>query len=203
MGEEIPYCQRSDRNTTLIQHQTNCDNGGEKKSFLDLLDRNIQPNEVVKWNSSVKMADLYASVYYNRSLIKENDDRFICQCTQLGTYGKYCEYQLSHNATKFSEAIKAQFEQKLNEDSWNTQRYGDILCYQTLPCDSSPLCLDWREICDGIQRCSNGIDEENCDKLEFNECEDDEFRCTNGMCIAEEFWFDGEFQCNLQSHSLG
>jgi hypothetical protein len=39
----------------------------------------------------------------------------------------------------------------------------------------------------------NGIDEENWDKLEFNECEDDEFRCTNGMCIAEEFWLDGEY----------
>ena len=46
---------------------------------------------------------------------------------------------------------------------------------------------------DGTQRCSSGIDEENWDKLEFNECEDNEFRCTNGMCIPEEFWLDGEY----------
>jgi hypothetical protein len=81
-----------------------------------------------------------------------------------------------------------------HRDSWNTQRYGSIVCYQTLFCQSSPLCLDWREICDGVQRCSNGVDEENCDILEFNECEEDEFRCTNGMCIVKEFWFDGEFR---------
>ncbi len=40
--------------------------------------------------------------------------------------------------------------------------------------------------------CSNGIDEENWDKLEFNKCEDDEFRYTNGMCISEKFWLDGK-----------
>jgi hypothetical protein len=192
-GEEIPYCQRPGGSFTLFRNETECENGGEKKYFRDLLDEDIQPNEVLKWSSSVEMADLYARIYYNRSFIEQNDDYFICQCKQLGTFGKYCEYQFTHYAMKFSDAIKAQFQQKKIDDSWNTQKYGDILCYETLPCHSGPLCLDWREICDGIQRCLNGIDEENRDKLEFNECEDDEFRCTNGMCIAEEFWFDGEF----------
>ncbi|CAF3939934.1 unnamed protein product [Rotaria magnacalcarata] len=111
-----------------------------------------------------------------------------------GTFGKYCEYQLTHDSKKFSEAVKRQFEQNqdTDDDSWNTQRYGKFLCYETLPCSSSPLCIGWREICDGIQRCSNGVAEENCDKLEFNECDDDESRCENGMCISQEFWLDGE-----------
>jgi hypothetical protein len=150
------------------------------------------------------MADLYARVFYNRSLIDDNDDQFVCNCTKLGTFGKYCEYQLTHEAKIFSEAIEAQFEQKKKDkdDSWDTQRYGKILCYETLPCPSSPLCLDWREICDGIQRCSYGIDEENCDKLEFNECEDDEFRCTNGMCISEEFWLDGKYTLDSSKNYL-
>jgi hypothetical protein len=148
------------------------------------------------------MADLYARVFYNRSLINNNDDRFVCNCTIAGTFGRYCEYQLTHQAKTFGEAIKAQFQQKEYGDSWNTQRYGKILCYETLPCPSSPLCLDWREICDGIQRCSNGIDEENCDKLEFNECEDDEFRCTNGMCISEEFWLDGKYNVGSSKNFL-
>jgi hypothetical protein len=148
------------------------------------------------------MADLYASAFYNRSLIDDNDDQFVCNCTIAGTFGKYCEYQLTHDTKIFSEAIKAQFQQKQTGDSWDTQRYGKILCYETLPCPSSPLCLDWREICDGIQRCSNSTDEENCDKLEFNECEDDEFRCTNGMCIAEEFWLDGKYTLDSSKNSL-
>ena len=68
------------------------------------------------------------------------------------------------------------------------QIYGDVLCYETLQCDSGALCLDWREICDGIQQCLEGRDEENCDLLEMN-------RCENGMCIPDQFFLDGELDC--------
>ena len=33
----------------------------------------------------------------------------------------------------------------------------------------------------------DGIDEENCDLLEFNE-----YRCNVGMCMPEEYWLDGK-----------
>jgi hypothetical protein len=192
-GEKILYCRRPGGNQSLNRYRNECDHQGEKKPLHDLLKQEIHPSIILDWGSSVEMADLYANVFYNRSLIDDNDNQFVCNCTKLGTFGRYCEYQLTHEAKTFSEAINAQFEQKKKGDSWDTQRYGNISCYETLSCSSSPLCLDWREICDGVQRCSNGIDEENCDKLEFNECEDDEFRCTNGMCISEEFWLDGEY----------
>ena len=192
-GEEISYCRRPGVNQSLNRSKNECDNQGEKKLFKDLLKEEIDPSIILKWSSSVEMADLYAGFFYNRSLIDENNDKFVCNCTREGTFGKYCEYKLTHEANRFREAINGQFQEKKYGDPWDTQRYGKILCYETLPCPSSPLCLDWREICDGVQRCSNGIDEENCDKLEFNECEDKEFRCTNGMCIAEEFWLDGKY----------
>ena len=195
-GQEIPYCRRPGGSQQLDREKKKtCENEGEMKLFRELLGQGINPNDVLDWNSSVEMADMYANVFYNQSLIEDNDDRFVCKCTKSGTFGKYCEYELTHEQKSFSEAIKAQFQQKKNNDSWNTQRYGKVLCYETLPCNSSDLCLDWREICDGTQRCFNGIDEENWDKLEFNECEDDEFRCINGMCIPEEFWLDGEYFC--------
>ena len=73
--------------------------------------------------------------------------------------------------------------------------YGDILCYETLKCDSGLLCLDWREICDGVQHCLSGRDEENCDLLEMNQCDEDEYRCSNGMWIPEEFFMDGGLDC--------
>ena len=76
------------------------------------------------------------------------------------------------------------------------QIYGDIVCYRTLICDSGLLCLDWRDICDGLQQCMYGYDEDNCDLLEFNECEDDEYRCANGMCIPDDFFLDGEYDCS-------
>jgi len=65
----------------------------------------------------------------------------------------------------------------------------------TLKCNWGLLCLDWRDICDGVQQCMSGLDEENCDKLEFNECENDEYRCMNGMCIPDQYFLDGEFDC--------
>ena len=75
--------------------------------------------------------------------------------------------------------------------------YSDIVCYTTLICDSSLLCLDWRDICDGIQHCMFGYDEENCDKLEFNECDDrlcprSQWLCGDGQCIPDRLEFQRE-----------
>lgn len=192
-GDAIRYCRRSSESEILDRNRTMCYNQGQLYSFRDLIIRNVLPSEVLNWNSSIEMADLYAHFFYNRSSIENADDHHLCKCTARGTFGKFCEYKLTHDAERFSDAINAQFEQKKNGDSWNTQRYGNILCYTTLACDSGLLCLDWRDINDGMQQCINGYDEENWDKLEFNECEDNEFRCTNGMCIPEEFWLDGEY----------
>ncbi|CAF1535795.1 unnamed protein product, partial [Rotaria sordida] len=76
-----------------------------------------------------------------------------------------------------------------------SQLHSNRPCYTTLICNSGLMCLDWRHICDGKQQCMEGLDEEFCEKLEFNECEDDEYRCANGMCIPEEYWLDGDYDC--------
>ncbi|CAF4052595.1 unnamed protein product [Rotaria sordida] len=50
-------------------------------------------------------------------------------------------------------------------------------CYMHLSCNHgpTPICLDWREVCDGQMDCINSkIDEENCWQLEINECNDNE-----------------------------
>jgi hypothetical protein len=41
----------------------------------------------------------------------------------------------------------------------------------------------------------DGVDEDYCERLEFNECENDEYRCANGMCIPDEYWIDGDYDC--------
>ncbi|CAF1004523.1 unnamed protein product [Didymodactylos carnosus] len=82
-----------------------------------------------------------------------------------------------------------------SKNEWKVQLHSNITCYTTLECDYGLLCLDWRDICDGIQQCLFGFDEEQCDMLEFNECEDDEYRCMNGMCIPDKYFLDGEFDC--------
>ncbi|CAF1470526.1 unnamed protein product [Rotaria sordida] len=59
-----------------------------------------------------------------------------------------------------------------------------------MKCDSgsSPICLDWREICDGkIDYLDGGEDEKYCLELQINQCVDNEYQCSSGMCIDEAF----------------
>jgi hypothetical protein len=44
-----------------------------------------------------------------------------------------------------------------------------------------------------------GIDEDRCDELEYNECEENEYRCQDGSCISEEYWLDGQYDCSDKS----
>ncbi|CAF1669135.1 unnamed protein product, partial [Adineta ricciae] len=65
-----------------------------------------------------------------------------------------------------------------------------LSCYIHLNCHRgySPACLDWTEICDGKVDCLDGnSDEEHCWQLELNECTQNEYQCTIGQCIPNEF----------------
>ena len=54
--------------------------------------------------------------------------------------------------------------------------------------------MDWREICDGKVDCwPIPVDEQNCEILEENECESNEYRCFNGQCIPETFLLDYQY----------
>ena len=117
----------------------------------------------------------------------------MCQCYVSESFGKYCEYSLLHGETF---AKSAEWQLKMRKDYlWSWHNYSDIVCYHGLSCDSGMLCLDWRDICDGVQQCMAGLDEDNCDLLEFNECEDDEYRCMNGMCVPDQYFLDGTYDC--------
>ncbi|UJR11129.1 hypothetical protein I4U23_015310 [Adineta vaga] len=194
----LKYCVRE--NISVILNTTkddDCYGNSQKWSFDDAVRQNILPNDVLMWSSSIESAEDYAAFYYGKRKLLEK--KFLCNCSLPGTFGPRCEFEFFHETVTFEDAIKAQFEQKKDDESV-MQRYGDILCYRTaFECDYGLMCLDWRNICDGEQQCMNGTDEENCDLLEFNECKDDEYRCVNGMCITEEYWLDGEFDCMDQS----
>ena len=45
----------------------------------------------------------------------------------------------------------------------------------------------------------DGIDENHCEELEFNECEENEYRCEDGSCIPEQYWLDGVYDCSDKS----
>ena len=212
----VKYCRQLN-NVQPLQRDFNqsCHNGGQLWSFDKLSLLNISPSDILQWSSSLEQTDLYLKYLSNYSL--DMNDKYICNCTNSSSFGKFCEYKFYGDSTSFNDAIIKQFQplQHFTMSSGKihvgSQLHNNRPCYITLICDSGLMCLDWRHICDGIdyrfvdycywiiflgkQQCMDGVDENYCEKLEFNECEDDEYRCANGMCIPDEYWLDGDFDC--------
>jgi hypothetical protein len=193
---DLLYCRRPAEPVSLERYNApwNCYHNGIRHSFTSLWSNNVSVSSVLhKWKSSIEMAEEYSRYIKQPMKFNDGDSKYLCECNHSQSFGKNCEYFLPAGST-FDETINWEIEMK-SLYPWKGQIHGEILCYTTLICDYGLLCLDWRDICDGKQQCMSGYDEENCDKLEFNECEDDEYRCMNGMCIPDEYFLDGEYDC--------
>ena len=192
--QSLDYCRRPRQpiNLTRENDTDQCvQNGGQLHNFRELRSNNTGVAILIqRWTFTLEQLEQYSL------FLKDLDgkDGSICQCLERGSFGMNCEYQLPVGQT-FEEALTWQLIMRQNH-SEKVQMYGDVVCYETLECDSGVLCLDWRDICDGVQQCLEGRDEENCDLLEMNQCDqDEEYRCENGMCIPHEFFLDGELDC--------
>ncbi|CAF3004633.1 unnamed protein product [Rotaria sp. Silwood2] len=192
--QSVPYCIQSTafllNNSSTIA--SNCSDAGTQYSFYELFQLGYDVTHLLQWHAPIDDAEKYA-VYLNDHPNNESNlnDNFICNCSHPTVFGHSCEYQLYAGET-IPEAIKQQFSERVKH-RMGTQIHGRRSCYTTIDqCDSGLLCLEWRQVCDGIQNCMYGLDEENCHKLEYNECEDDEYRCGNGMCIPGEYFVDGK-----------
>ncbi|CAF3367407.1 unnamed protein product [Rotaria sp. Silwood2] len=152
---------------------------------------NVSQDELLIWNSSMEMIDKY--VAYLTLEHKQLSTEKICNCSSR-TFGKFCKYQFMIMNT-FEDTIDYQFHLKRKYRN-GSQLCGNITCYTTLnDCYYSLRCLAWQNICDGKQQCMDGIDEDHCEELEYNECQENEYRCDDDSCIAEQYWLDGEFDC--------
>ena len=187
------YCRRPDEPIDLLRENDTwrCHHHGIPHAFESLLSNNHSSNTIVQqWRSSLEMGDRYEQWL---GITDHRQKQYLCQCTYEQSFGKFCEYRLPTGLT-LEETIHDELKTRKNYEEL-VHIHNDILCYKGLECDSGLLCLDWRDICDGIQQCMFGYDEENCDKLEFNECEENEYRCVNGMCIPNEYFLDGDYDC--------
>ena len=187
-----PYCRRPLQPVLLQQDDEfhRCYHDGIHHSFRSLRSNKIEIHTVLQyWKSTIDKVDQYAH-YVRQPINAKEGDTELCECVNPQSFGKNCEYLLPFG-TSLTDVINAKFELS----SKKLMYVGEIVCYTTLKCNFGLLCLDWRDVCDGQQQCMSGLDEENCDKLEFNECEDDEYRCMNGMCIPDEYFLDGEYDC--------
>jgi hypothetical protein len=115
-------------------------------------------------------------------------DEIICNCS-LNQFGVDCSYQRTIGST-IEEVLLWQLSRPLERDM------GTITCFvDGIQCNAGLLCLEWRDVCNGIVQCEDGIDENDCHLLEFHLCASEEFQCRNGMCIPQEFLFDGIIDC--------
>ena len=188
--ENAPYCRRPGFPIDLRRNNdtVKCYHKGTRKTFEELRLQNKYPTQIIHgFRSSIEKGEEYA--FY---LTDQRNSSSLCECEKR-SFGKNCEYQIIADSwhVTFAESRKWQNDQK-QKNRFEMHAYQKNLCYTTTGCDYGLLCLDWRDICDGRQQCMNGTDEEACDLLEFNECEKDEYRCSNGMCIPDVYFLDGK-----------
>ncbi|CAF1544319.1 unnamed protein product, partial [Adineta ricciae] len=146
-------------------------------TFDKLSNMNVTAHDVFFWSISINVAEKYQHYLAEKDKSQLSNEIFF-NCT-TSWFGPRCQYSFDIPETY----------PLINVDSSYT--LTDSTCYVLLECDRGGLflCLDWREICDGRIDCvNNGVDESNCFDLEMNECESDEYRCHNGLCIPDYYW---------------
>ena len=150
----VKYCRQLVESRPLERYFSHsCYNGGELWSFEKLVQWNISVSDVLTWRSSMEQTDRYAKYLFNNSL--DDGERYLCNCTNPSTFGKFCEYEFYYEQIEFTDAMIEQFKPLKNFRSQNntiyvgSQLHNNRPCYLTLTCNSGLLCLDWRYICDG------------------------------------------------------
>ncbi|CAF1535668.1 unnamed protein product [Adineta ricciae] len=188
----IPYCLRPFSEEEWVDTVIVHDNIVSNLTFDELKTMNVTGRDLLSWSASIDLVERYEN-YLNDLEIDSKFDRFY-NCTPLW-FGTFCQFTFDSDQL-FDDIVEETFEKKDVEyigTSPDIQSHLDITnltCYLHIQCNRgpSPMCLDWREICDGRIDClGDGIDEMNCLQLEINECESNEYRCHNGMCIPEDF----------------
>lgn len=172
----IPYCRRSDQNEKQVQYSSHIT---QTITFTQLKKQNITSQQLLDWHAPIDVAESYEM---------NNDDRQVFHNCTSPWFGTICQYRFEdHSSRSFGEIV----ETTLNKHWYVAQRNLSGTCYPFVNgCNTTswPLCLDWREICDGKVDCINEEDERWCEQLDSLECPENEYRCHyGGQCIPQTF----------------
>ncbi|CAF0775237.1 unnamed protein product [Adineta steineri] len=174
----VKYCIRpnNDKNLTGIHFFNISD---QYLSFNELYHLNVTSYDILLWSSSIDVAEQY-QYFLDRPFASNLSNETFFNCTRPW-FGSRCQYSSEINEDEF---VWNSFEMTSANNMFRQT------CYILLECDRGgpSICLDWREICNGRIDCLNdGIDEIGCFNLEINECNENEYRCHNGLCIPKIF----------------
>ncbi|CAF2505877.1 unnamed protein product [Rotaria sp. Silwood2] len=183
----IPYCQRFDHSVEQQQLSVSLyTNVKNNITFAELYRKGVTSEQLLDWSASIDVAERYEKN-------GENSNEIFHNCS-FPWFGSTCQYRLVNGTSStFTDVVQFNFEKRFMTRS--TINLNTSICYPFLTdCyrGPSPMCLEWREICDGIVDCIHGEDEQLCQILEVNECHDNEYRCHfGGQCIPSTFVRDG------------
>ena len=185
--EMIPYCYRPEL-VPLVRVV----NDTRSTTFEELKRQEITVQQLYSWSAPIDLLEHY-QLYLDQLTPTAASERF-SNCSSPW-FGPSCEYTFDSDG-HFDDIVRRTFRMKNGSfnEILNITQGGT--CYPFLSCLKGPgnsSCLDWREVCDGKMDCvGSGIDERNCfELLDLNQCATDEFRCRNGLCVPNEFLWEG------------
>ena len=182
------YCIRSPLDEAPLDHA----NYNDQFTLQRLYERKVTVGELYTWSAPIDLIEEYQISLNNPSTISTSTSYFY-NCTHPW-FGSRCEY--TFDQVQFIDTQSILHHLFTKTFTISQRRLEKLACYTHIRCNraglESVMCLDWREVCDGKVDCTDGgLDEEQCWRLEFNECDaDGEFRCRNGLCIPIEFLQD-------------
>lgn len=182
-----PYCRRPDQDQEISTEDIRDNTKSNAISFNQLFKLDISSEQLLRWSAPIAVAERYemnpttSEIFYNCS---------------LPWFGSKCQYKFPHESlSSFGDIVKNIFLQRDYIEPSSNLTTGT--CYRFLEnCNSKlwPLCLDWREVCDGKVDCKDAEDEQGCEQLETSTCADNEYRCHfGGQCISEAFNHDNRY----------
>ena len=186
-----PYCFRSPDDLEIESNSVH-----SSITFSQLRERRITAEQLYLWSAPMDVIERYQMYLINTSVDNSTTDsqRFY-NCT-WPLFGPGCQFYFNIKHSSFQELLLNAMRLPFGlTDSGVLQLQRPSTCYLHPDCDyiyPLPMCLTWRDICDGKVHClNNGIDEQDCFQLELNQCDNNhEYRCHNGQCIPLEFWQD-------------
>lgn len=191
--EKIDYCLGSTAENNASVDEL-LDVSDRHFTFAKLRQLNVATKELLSWSATIDLAERYQYYIEQQGNPSASREVFV-NCTKPW-FGPRCQYSFGLGKTYLFQNI---VEKALRKKFRYLAPYSisNLTCYMHLTCDrgGSELCLDWREVCDGRIDCFNGADEVQCFDLEVNECNENEYRCHNGLCIPKDFLDDNTPQC--------
>ena len=193
----IPYCRRPDENDDKPERlllYTTSNHVENTITFGDLKRQGVSSTQMLTWFASIDVAEHY-------EMSDENSSEHFFNCSPPW-FGHVCQYKFGYNPPQlFRDIVQATFTYR----SHTSHNVSTGTCYRFLAnCDRGPwpLCLDWRQICDGYADCFDAEDELLCETLETSKCGDDEYRCHyGGQCIPIAFLDDSQLYSDCLDRS--